>query len=66
MSTPERSAARDAEWERIVERLAAIGQGHLADRTITPGEARVILGRIGALQVWAIGALARDVTSRAS
>lgn len=60
------ATATDAEWERLVERLTAIGQGHLADRTITPWEARVLLGRIGSLQVWALGALAKEVNSRVS
>jgi hypothetical protein len=49
----------DPEWERLIERLAAIADG-APDRTVTLDDARMLLDRIGALQLWALERLAAD------
>jgi hypothetical protein len=53
------AVAGDPEWEQLIERLTAIADG-TADRTITPDDARRLLDRIGALQLWALERLASD------
>jgi len=49
----------DPEWDRVIDHLTAIAAGG-TDCTITRDDARMLLGRIDALQVWALERLASD------
>lgn len=47
------------EWDELIERLRIGAEGD-HDQTITPEQARLLLSRIGALQVYALERLGRD------